>query len=360
VWEKFSRFLASKRNVSSATTQFLLPAMPPMPTRTPTRIAFGSCSSPDRDLSYWNRIHALEPDLFLFLGDNVYRTDGGTSLQDSYRHFAQNADVRRALSKIPVLATLDDNDYNVRDTSVLNNKSSRNLALEQAKTLFLDFFQVDEKDERRRPGRGVYTSYEWQNELQIILLDVRYHASEFCPNKNGVFVRGQGPYEPTSDPDMTLLGREQWEWLEKHFERPAAIRLLVSPIQVIATGHTWDAWQLFPHERERLLSLIDSASHKTLVILSGDRHFAAFAQQSSDSNPGATPLTEIMSSSLTHSVPSKLLRDERDPSRMGESIHVNNFGLLEIDWSTKTILASIRQSDTGEVCPHKSNPLTIA
>ena len=37
-----------------------------------TRIAFGSCADEERPQPIWNAILAYRPDLFLFVGDNVY------------------------------------------------------------------------------------------------------------------------------------------------------------------------------------------------------------------------------------------------------------------------------------------------
>ena len=37
-----------------------------------TTIAFGSCARSDEDQPIWDRIVAAEPELFLFIGDNIY------------------------------------------------------------------------------------------------------------------------------------------------------------------------------------------------------------------------------------------------------------------------------------------------
>ncbi len=40
--------------------------------QTITRIAFGSCARQDRPQPVWDAINAFEPQLFLFIGDNIY------------------------------------------------------------------------------------------------------------------------------------------------------------------------------------------------------------------------------------------------------------------------------------------------
>ncbi len=37
-----------------------------------TRIAFGSCAKSDKPQPIWDAVLAARPDLFIFLGDNVY------------------------------------------------------------------------------------------------------------------------------------------------------------------------------------------------------------------------------------------------------------------------------------------------
>ncbi|MET0658010.1 MAG: hypothetical protein ABW110_07620 [Steroidobacteraceae bacterium] len=37
-----------------------------------TRIAFGSCAKQDKEQPIWDAVLASKPDLFIFLGDNIY------------------------------------------------------------------------------------------------------------------------------------------------------------------------------------------------------------------------------------------------------------------------------------------------
>ena len=40
--------------------------------KTLSRIACGSCAKQSKDQPIWNAVNAAEPDLFIFLGDNIY------------------------------------------------------------------------------------------------------------------------------------------------------------------------------------------------------------------------------------------------------------------------------------------------
>jgi hypothetical protein len=71
-------------------------------------------------------------------------------------------------------------------------------------------------------------------------------------------VAGKGPYG-VDDGDGTLLSAVQWRWLEELPTRPAGLRIVASSIQVLASHHGYESWANFPHERERLLSLVSQA-----------------------------------------------------------------------------------------------------
>jgi alkaline phosphatase D len=323
----------------------LFPFAPLQLNAPPRRVIFGSCSSQDEDLSYWKRISALSPDLIMLMGDNVYGRREG--LYSAYATLGGHCDFQQAARSIPIIATLDDNDYNYHPDG-----------MDAAKGLFMDFFQVPSSDTRRVAQRGVYNSYVWaDNQLQIICLDVRYHKTPFLQSG---WQNDKGPYvqEYSRSSNSTMLGTDQWNWLEEQLQLDVRLRLICSPIQVLAEGHGWDCWNLMPRERDRLLSLVQSTSsldraaqypNKTL-FLTGDRHVAAFYQKGD--------FFEVTSSSLTHSVPAGLLDHEDDPTRVDEFVYLNNFGLLDIDWggersgtanSGPKLDVSIRRADNGEL-----------
>ncbi len=55
----------------------------------PERIAFGSCMKPDRPQPVWEAIIDSQPDLFLFIGDNIYAdTLEPEVMRERYRELA--------------------------------------------------------------------------------------------------------------------------------------------------------------------------------------------------------------------------------------------------------------------------------
>ena len=99
----------------------------PQPYRTRTapagpadfRVAFGSCCriQTDPEQRIWDAVQSLGPDLFLWLGDNVYAdSDSVGSLVDLYSHGRAVDRLVPLLRSTPHLATWDDHDFAFNDS----------------------------------------------------------------------------------------------------------------------------------------------------------------------------------------------------------------------------------------------------
>ena len=78
------------------------------------RIAFGSCCriQYDPDQRIWNAVRALEPDMFFWLGDNIYAdSDQYAALVDLYGRGRVVERLEPLLRSTPQLATWDDHDF---------------------------------------------------------------------------------------------------------------------------------------------------------------------------------------------------------------------------------------------------------
>ncbi|KAI2506504.1 PhoD-like phosphatase [Fragilaria crotonensis] len=233
--------------------------------------------------------------------------------------------------KLCILATLDDNDYGARGGGDKTQLESPQDAVE----LFKDFFQPTLVS---NTAAGTYQSYQWTDHLQIILLDLRCSSSPRLPG-----IEPGMQFTPDyHDTTKTWLGADQWRWLEKEITTTHVnLRLIVSPLQVLATGHSFDCWNQLPYERIKLLKLLKSSinnnSNQRTILLSGDRHVSALYSQDG--------LHEITSSSLTHTVPLGMLEDEHDVTRQSPFTYENNFGVLEL--GQDHVLAKICSTRAG-------------
>ncbi len=288
------------------------------------RIAFGSCATQERPQPIWDAVAAAKPDLLLMLGDNIYAdTENMNVMRAKYAKLAAMPGFQTLRASVPILATWDDHDLGVNDGG-----SDYPMKVESQK-VFLDFFG-DPEDSPRRKRAGVYDAKVFGpagKQMQVIMLDTRYFRSSPLKKKTAP-AKGEGPYEPNPDPSTTMLGEDQWRWLEEQLRQPAEIRLIASSIQVVAEDHGWEKWMNLPHERERLYRLIRETGAEGVVFLSGDRHLAELSMM--DGGAGF-PFYDVMSSGLNQAAKSwRPLEVNRH--RVATMNWGDNFGLVTVNW----------------------------
>jgi alkaline phosphatase D len=301
----------SVRSESPRPSQPSRPAAPP-----PFRIAFGSCNDSRAAQPIWGPIRAQQPDLWVWLGDNVYAdTDDMAVMAQLYDAARTEPGYAALRQQTRVIGTWDDHDYG------RNNAGSEYPRRVEAQQQLLDFLD-EPQGSPRRAQQGVYASYDFglpPHQVRVILLDTRYHRD---------------PPGPTAD----VLGAVQWAWLEQQLrESHAAVHVIGSSIQVVADEHRFEKWANFPAARERLLRLLAQSPARNIVLISGDRHFAELSRLSLA--PVRADLYDLTSSSLNRPWRGA---SELNSHRIGTLYPRANFGIVEIDWSTMQILLQIR------------------
>lgn len=317
------------------------------PEPTVQTIVFGSCAAEDEPQPIWKAITAQDPDLFLFIGDNIYAdTEDMVVMRRKYAQLGDQPGFRTLRSETPVLAVWDDHDYGANDAGADYPKR------EESEQIFLDFFEVPEDaPPRQRPG--IYDAQTFGppgRRVQVILLDTRYFRSPLERWPEGAR-ETPGPYRPVTDPDATLLGEAQWTWLKKQLEKPADVRLLVSSIQVLSDEHGWETWGNFPRERERLFQLIRDTGASGLLLLSGDRHLAELTHMPPDEAGLSYPLYDLTSSSLNRPSGGN---DNPNSRRIGRQYRPINFGLVAVNWDRDdpVVDLTVRDEDGQPVLQH--------
>jgi alkaline phosphatase D len=300
------------------------------------RIAFGSCIDQNKPQPLWGQVLVDKPDLFIFGGDNVYASKQPFDIANThaaYAKLAQNEGFAQLRATVPHLAIWDDHDYGLND-------GGADFPHKQAsKDAFLDFWKASPSDERRgRPGLyHALTIGPAGQRVQIILLDNRWFLSKWKPTDQRD-AAGKERYLPDADPSKTILGAAQWAWLEGQLQHTADVRIIVSGIQVLADGHGWERWGLFPNERQKLYDLIASTRANGVVFLSGDRHVGALYSETSNT---PYPLYELTSSGMTH--PWKDA-EEAGPNRIGELFTALHYGMVVLDWDKRSVTLQLRDA----------------
>ena len=286
------------------------------------KYGLGSCLDQRFEQEIWSSIKNEHIDGFIFLGDNVYGDTPSGKLTKMKKAYAiQKTKLPKWLmNDKEILSIWDDHDFG------LNDGGGDYPLKRDAEKMFLNFWNISNEDPRRNRD-GVY--FKQTNEIEgitveIIGLDTRYFRSKLKGKKNA--------YKQNNDLKATILGQNQWSWLEESiYNSTADIIMILSSIQILATNHPYEKWANFPLERKKLLKLIANASKdKTIIAVTGDRHRSGIYQNEN--------FVEITSSSL-NKPGSK--NSETDPLLIGKTYPIKNFGTINIEPSKNKMTVSI-------------------
>jgi alkaline phosphatase D len=286
---------------------------------TSLRAALGSCfwapdpADPsagrrDEDFGIFTAIAARQPDLMLWLGDNVYLRDMDTStrtgLLSRYGHNRALPELQPLLASTHHYAVWDDHDYgpNDSDRSYRDKHWSR-----EAFTLYWGNPSAGIEG-----SPGITSRFDWAD-VEFFLLDNRWNRS---PNSRSTGRR-------------QVLGEAQIEWLIDGLSSSrATFKVVVSGGQVLNPVRTAETYANFPEERQDLLRRIEEEGVRGVLIVSGDRHFSELTKLD---RPGTYPLYDLTVSPLATWVERNGGREPNTLRVPGTLVSEQNFGMLEVD-----------------------------
>ena len=284
-------------------------------------LGFGSCLHQDRSMAILKTIEKKELDLFMFIGDNVYGDQKDGELDKLIRTYKQQYNnLENFLKNVSTEFIWDDHDFG------LNDGGSDYRYKDRAKELFLETWKIPSQDPRRLRDGLYFDKMIEKNGLKVhlIFLDNRTFKSEWKLTDE-FNKEGKERYVKDFDPDKTLLGKKQWQWLKDKLNEDSNIKIILSSLQILSLGHGWESWDKLPLERERLFNLIDESNVSNLFIFSGDRHRGGFYSFKTDDN---NDIYEFTSSSLNLPIPFNT--EEKGPLRIGSTYRKANFGVVRI------------------------------
>jgi alkaline phosphatase D len=303
-----------------------------------TKIAFGSCAKESKDQPIWDAVFAAKPDLFVFLGDNVYLdTRDPDEMRTKYAKLAAKPGFQRLRETTPILAVWDDHDFGEDDAGADYPQK------EIARQIFCDFWG-EAATSPRRTRDGIYTAHLFGppgKRVQIIMPDLRFNRSEILKLDLGgksykdwekeLAAAGKpvpGPYARNPDLKSTMLGETQWAWLEAQLRVPADVRVFASSLQVLADFAGWEGWINYAQDHQRLFDTIRRTRASGLICLSGDTHYGEISKLETNV---PYPIWDFTSSGLTEVWPVL----PPNALRVGEAFRARNFGLITLDWSRR-------------------------
>lgn len=216
------------------------------------RVAFGSCCrfSTDPEQRIFTAAMALEPDLFFWLGDNVYvDSDEPAAMADHYRRQRTIDRLQPLLRTVPSLAIWDDHDFAYNDSDRMNPIRDPSLGI------FANYWANPAYGLPGTPGVFFKLAY---GGVDFFFLDGRYHRD---------------PRDAPAGPAKTMLGGAQKTWLKRELKASRA------PFKILVSGTGWsmaekggDSWAGYVHERDELFDFIRDQKITGVVGISGDSH----------------------------------------------------------------------------------------
>jgi alkaline phosphatase D len=297
---------------------FAVRTAPPAGSRTGFRVAIGSCARFQEDpvQPIWEQVERARPDLFIWLGDNIYGDALDPDiLAEEYRRQRTVATLQPILRSTPQLATWDDHDFG------LNDHDRRNPVKEEALGVFERYWANPAHGLPDAPG--VFFRYGYGG-VDFFFLDVRYHR------------------DPNAMPDSvgkTMLGAAQLKWLKEGLAASDA------PFKVLLSGSGWtkakgpggDSWASFLHERDSLFAFIQREGIGGVVLVSGDTHVGEL-NAIPWSERGGYDFYDLVSSPLAQS-PSASWLERRPEIRIRPIYSAGpNAGLLTFDFEGEPTL----------------------
>ena len=288
------------------------------------KFGLGSCLHQDQEQAIWKAIKLEEIDSFIFLGDNVYGDTQSGNLKRMKKAYA-----KQKLVEKEILSIWDDHDYGLND----GGSSYQNKV--EAQELFVDFWKIPPEDPRRK-REGIYFESKKTIEglkVHMVGLDTRYFRSNLETGEKKAYIQNL-------DSGATILGLEQWTWLERVLKTSSAdVIVLLSSIQILASNHPYEKWTNFPLERLKLLEMVEQFSRdKIIIAISGDRHRSGIYQYKNFIELTASGLNKAGSNNA-----------ETDPLLLNNTYPEFNFGLLDIEPLKKQLTLSIHDVEGVEL-----------
>jgi len=268
----------------------------------------------------FDAIATKQPDVMLWLGDNIYlrEPDWGTrsGYLHRYTHTRSLPEMQRLLRTGAHYAIWDDHDYGPNDAD--GSWIHGDMALE-----CFDLFWPNPTC--GAPGvKGAITSFS-HADVDFFLLDNRSHR-----------VPGN---VSTSAPGM--LGDAQIDWLMRALKySDAAFKVVAVGSQVLNSAAIYETYATMGAERERLLKRIEDEGLRNVVFLTGDRHFT---ELSSVKLKDGRTLYDLTCSPLTSGVhkPKEVNANRVD----GTLVEQRNFATLSFSGVRKERVMTMRVFD---------------
>ncbi|OAH12680.1 alkaline phosphatase D family protein [Streptomyces jeddahensis] len=264
------------------------------------KFAFASCQAwQDGYFTAYEHMAEEDLDLVVHLGDYLYEYGIKTNkrgVTTDPRFHTETVDLARyrlqyglykseeplqlAHARFPWIMTFDDHEVenNWADEISENNENPETFLLRRAAAFQALYEHAPLRHTQLPQGPDVqmYRRLAYGRLADFTMLDTRQYRDD-QPCGNGMSATCTDRF----DPDRTLLGARQRDWVLKGFSHsPARWQILGNQAPMGQTDHdpgpetlVWlDPWDGYVAERNRLLAEADARGVRNLVVITGDRH----------------------------------------------------------------------------------------
>ena len=280
----------------------------------------------------FERMADEQPDMMLWLGDNIYLREVDFQSYEGfvhrYTHARQTPEMRRLLQVCPNYAIWDDHDFgpNDSDGSWVHSDWSRES--------FEAFWSNPSYGLPEAP-RCVSTAFRFVD-MEFFLLDNRTYRINHQNKTNA----------------PQVLGQDQIDWLIQALQKSRApYKFVCVGGQVLNDAAVYENVSQFPSERQQILERLEEEDIRGVVFLSGDRHTTELSEYTMGNGRKVYDLTvSPLTSRAAHAA------DEPNSFRVdGTYVEQRNYAKLSFEGPRKqrTCLVEIKSTE-GETLWSKS------
>ncbi|MDW8235935.1 MAG: alkaline phosphatase D family protein [Bacteroidia bacterium] len=363
-----------------------------LPDGNPSRLRLAILSCSDYQAGFFNAYENLclrnDIDLILHLGDYIYEYGPQNNrprqseppreivtLSDyriRYSHYRLDSSLQWVHQNFPFITIWDDHELanNAWREGAENHSPSegsfagRRAAMLRAYHEWMPFRMQDPSDSLR-----IWRQFRWGNLAEIFMLDTRHYARDSQLSR--LPLNANDPR--LNDPNRTLLGTAQREWLLQGLKTsPATWKLIgqqvmIAPLRFTPFGTTLilnpDQWDGYAYERRRIMDTILSNNIQNIAFFTGDIHTSwgndlPFGSGSYDPNTGAGSVAvEFVTPSITALNPdflSGLGGSVQSQNRHIKYLNLSDHGYVLIDVTPNRVqgdwyfVQTINQPQPGE------------
>lgn len=254
------------------------------------RLAVVSCS--DYENGYFNAYASIvqrnDVDAVLHLGDYLYEYDAAAGVdgrlaepaneiitlsdyRTRYSHYRLDKDLRNVHQQYAFIAVWDDHETanNAwRDGAENHTEGAEgewSVRKASGKQAYFEWMPIRED---AADAHKLYRKIQYGDLIDLYMLDTRLERDEQLAASNA----------ETNNPDRTMLGVEQSNWLQNELIASTARwqilgqQVMMAPLRAFGAVLNTDQWDGYPAERNKIYSTILDNNIQNLVVLTGDIH----------------------------------------------------------------------------------------